>query len=241
MKPTFSIFKAISESFTLSQKNTAFVFSYVVISIVLALSLLAVPMVLPNQAGLGSFLSVVVIFLLQYVAYGFMRASVQMVDGQTPTTESFMQPFNEFARFVLGGMFFMTLLSLGILFFVFPGIFVFMKYLFVPVVLATENIGIRAAFSKSDTLTRGHGGKMFGLFIISVVYAAVIWFMTVVSTQSLVFSGLRAVVVTLISVIVTLSMAHMLRQLQNTQKSGGSAVPETPKEVAKEAHTDSQI
>lgn len=64
--------------------------------------------------------------------------------------------------------------SLGLMLLVVPGIYLMVKFMFVPLILMDTNCGIFEAFSKSFSLTSGNFWRLLGLSIITYLLMSII-------------------------------------------------------------------
>ena len=72
-----------------------------------------------------------------------------------------------FSKFVMAITIYFAFVFLGLMFFIIPGIIVMVKFQFVPfIILKEKDIGIREAFSKSNSLAKFRHIKLFQLLVV---------------------------------------------------------------------------
>lgn len=113
-------------------------------------------------ATLFSILAFIIYFIVQI---GWLKLNLAIEDGGTPTWEEMFKYKHLFWKFLGAGI----LLGLGTallsIFFILPGIYFFLTYSFVPLIIVDKGVDIGAAFKQSAELTVGVKWALIGLFI----------------------------------------------------------------------------
>ena len=71
-----------------------------------------------------------------------------------------------FWKYLFGGILLILIVVAGLVLFIIPGIYLALRFVFVPVILIDKETTIKEAFKKSTDLTKGTKWKLLGLIII---------------------------------------------------------------------------
>lgn len=105
---------------------------------------------------------------LSIVVYRMLVSAVRTGKLYTSLVEAFKVAPLRYVGFVCVTIAFAVIAWLGTLLFILPGIFLFFRYMFVPLIYATEDVGFFEAFERSWRLTRGHFWQLFLLGLTAI-------------------------------------------------------------------------
>ena len=135
-------------------------------------------------------------WLLQmFVGLGFIRFTLNLVDGKEHKIEDLFkgaESFSHFAYFIVVAMLYGALIGLGTLLLVIPGIIALIGFIFAQYLIAEQKTGIFEAFKESWKMTAGNRFKIFWLMIV------------------LIFFNLLGVIALVVGLIITVPMSYIM-------------------------------
>ena len=102
------------------------------------------------------FLAMTIIGLLLIPALfgGYLGSMIKLVSNQKVAVGDFIKKgINHFGPLLGSKIFYTIITSLGLLFFIIPGIYLMIKWFFVTQIIINENLSVSDAYSKSSTLS----------------------------------------------------------------------------------------
>lgn len=204
---SLDIGKIFSNALNALQKNAVF---FVEVILLLALVKIGGGILQRSLRGTGlAFLVSLVQYVLQIViAIALLKGSLQSVDGKKPKLSTMYDEdivgeiVNYFAASLISGF----LVVIGLIFFILPGIYFLLRYMFATLVVVDKNASFSVALSKSAQVTKGYrmqlGLLLFVLLILNIAGAVVF--------------GLGLLVTVPIS---TLSLAYAYRSLSKSNST----------------------
>ena len=112
---------------------------------------------------------------LSIVVFRMLVRAVRTGKPYTSLVEAFKVAPLRYVGYVCVTIAFAVITWLGTLFFILPGIFLSVRYMFAHLIYATEDVGFFEAFERSWRITRGHFWKLFllGLTAIGIMVLGV--------------------------------------------------------------------
>ena len=104
------------------------------------------------------------------ISMGVIRITLRLVDGKSYKIEDLFSVSNQLLQYILGSLLYGTLIFVGFLLLIVPGVIFAVKYQYVTYLIIDKGLDIGEAFSKSSQMTQGH---KFHLWIFSIVLGLV--------------------------------------------------------------------
>ncbi len=117
-------------------------------------------------AGTLSLFFVLVVNFL--ILMGYIKISVDFHDGNSISLKDLIYHYPKLPDFLIGFLFYITVIAFGFVLFVFPAIFFFVRFSFFPFFLLQGDDSALSSFKKSWTITRG---QFFNLLILYTLLA----------------------------------------------------------------------
>ena len=125
--------------------------------------------IIPNELGALLFLSVFVLLgsmLFRFLMVGMVRISLDFYDYQKSSLKNVCVSFLITLKAFIACILYNTLVTIGTIFFVIPGIILAIRYGFYQQALVDKNVGILESLKMSARLTKGAKWSIFGLNVI---------------------------------------------------------------------------
>ena len=125
-----------------------------------------------------TFYSFIIIFVYQiiksFLMVGFVKILLDLHSKGKSKIEILFCCFNLAIKYFVAKIFYTILVILGLVFFVVPGIYFYIRYRFYYLYIIVKNVVIFDSFLKSAELTKGHKMELFGLYLVySIIYLLV--------------------------------------------------------------------
>ena len=108
------------------------------------------------------------------IEIGYLKYILKLISGGFPTLEDLLKYTYLFWRYLFGGLLFAIVVIVGLALLIIPGIYLALRFIFVPIILIDKETTIKEAFKKSTEITNGVKWKLLGLFIILGLIQALI-------------------------------------------------------------------
>jgi len=112
--------------------------------------------------------------LIAQLAMGKVWVSLQGVDGARPSLWALFAKPNLMWRFCAGYALFITLVGLGLLLLVVPGVRAMLRWCCWPCVMVDRDLGVFASFAESARLTRGRLLKLLAFWVAAFALIALV-------------------------------------------------------------------
>ena len=100
---------------------------------------------------------------------GYLRNCLQSLDGEEPQFSAYGQVAGKLINFLLACIFFTVITTIGFALFVFPGVYLFLRFQFFFASMIDEDTGLITSFKRSWTITKGHTTQLFVLMLICLL------------------------------------------------------------------------
>ena len=99
-------------------------------------------------------------------SYVWIRLALTLHDGHKPRAAEVLGDLKTFVVFVAAALLYMVIVTLGLVVLIVPGLYLAVRYAFVPFLVADRRADVLGAFAESSTLSRGARWKIFFLFVV---------------------------------------------------------------------------
>jgi len=110
-------------------------------------------------------ISLVSIVLNLVVSMGWTMILIKTVRGQKTQVSDLFAYTSRFLPFALGTFLVSLMTGVGLILFIFPGIYLMMKYMFVPYLILDKNMGVKESLKASGQMTQGIKWQLFAMYI----------------------------------------------------------------------------
>lgn len=110
--------------------------------------------------------SVLGVLIQLIVGMGIIRLALHYSEDKKLELHHAFRPTKEFGQYVLGSLFYLGIVIVGMILLVIPGIIWGLRYQFFPYFVLEEGVTAREALRKSNQITKGHGWNLFVLSLI---------------------------------------------------------------------------
>lgn len=128
-----------------------------------------------DQAALGGLLILASYALMAFLSVGMIRVALNVYAKKEATIAMLFSGQDVALRFFGAMILYGVLVMLGTILLIIPGIYLALKYMYVPFLIIDKNMGIKEAFTKSGEITKGYKWHLFafgiGVNIISSIAA----------------------------------------------------------------------
>ena len=97
---------------------------------------------------------------------GYLKYILKLVSGMYPSVEDLLKYSYLIWRYVLGWLAYGAMVVIGLVLLIVPGVYLSIRFMFVPILIVDKELTIKEAFRKSTALTNGVKWKLFGLALI---------------------------------------------------------------------------
>ena len=97
---------------------------------------------------------------------GYLKYILKLVSGMYPSVEDLLKYSYLIWRYVLGWLAYGAVVVIGLVLLIVPGVYLSIRFMFVPILIVDKELTIKEAFRKSTALTNGVKWKLFGLALI---------------------------------------------------------------------------
>jgi len=129
--------------------------------------------IIPDKGEFLSFGRILVILLCiclgSLFSLGYLRNCLQTLDGEEPQFSAYGQESRKLLRFLVANIFFSVIITFGFALFIFPGIFLFLRFQFFFAALVDEDAGMITSFKRSWDMTKGHLLQLLVLLFIHLL------------------------------------------------------------------------
>lgn len=95
---------------------------------------------------------------------GYIKTSLLLVDKEDFGIADLRPTLGQLWKVIVGGILYFTIVGIGLLLFIVPGIIWAIKYYPFGWLIIDQDLGIIDAFEKSSEITQGHKGELFRFF-----------------------------------------------------------------------------
>jgi len=149
---------------------------------------------------------VVLGLLVSGISLGYIKLSIDMVDGKAPEFKELFSCFSLLLKYLIAAIIYTIVVAIGLVLFVIPGVIWAVQFGFYPYVIVKERLGPLSALRKSSTLTAGVKGKL-------IIFAFALLGINLLGVVAL---GIGIIITMPMSVI---AAAHVFRQLEKHSSS----------------------
>jgi hypothetical protein len=158
----FSISEILTQAWELWKKHV--VFTWMLLGVMFVISIFFAILDPKGESAIVSLISVAVSVFIQLGVYALLLKLVRT--GEEGKLEELAGQRDIYWR-ALGGMILLAILvSVGLVFFIIPGIYLAMRFFFVPYLFVDKKLSIGDAFAESTRLTDGMKMNLFGFTLV---------------------------------------------------------------------------
>ena len=147
------------------------------VSVIVSAANLPVQSIIPaqefNTAGftmLNALIAAYAMLVLPVVKYGGDWMYLRYMREERPNIADMFSGFKQgYLNIVLANLLVVAIVGIGILLFIVPGIIFACRLSFVPYLVMDKGLDPVAAIEKSWFMTRGHGWRIFGMYVLTIV------------------------------------------------------------------------
>lgn len=163
---------SISDIFRKSLKS-AKAQMWVLAGLIIGYSILSITLsafAMPMQQSIGGkiIVNIVMILFSSLFTLGYIKNHFQALDGMEPQFSAYGQESRKVITYVIAVVLFSVIVTVGLLLFVIPGIYLGLRLQFFPAFIIEENAGSISSMKRSWQITQGHSGSLFLLFLAMV-------------------------------------------------------------------------
>jgi uncharacterized membrane protein len=157
--------------------------------------------------------------LSMFIAMGIVYIAIRLVDGHAVTYNDLLVKKHLFLRFLGVNILYGVVVTLGLIAFIIPGIYLAVRYYFVTYLVVDKEVGIKEAFQESTRITQGIKKNLFLLILIlfAIMLAVIIpfAFLSVVPTiaGTIMEELVEMIGYVLVMPYVMVTMAYVYRKL----------------------------
>jgi len=159
---------------------------------------------------LGILLGILIGVIGIVIEIGYLKYLLKLTSGNTPILGDLIEHTNLFWKYIFGNILLGLTVIIGLVLAIVPGIYLALRFMFVPLILIDKEISIKEAFKRSTKLTSGVKWKLLGFSIIIVIIQALIGILQFSKGGEIVL----AAGLVLIAPFVTISFIKVYRALQ---------------------------
>ena len=115
---------------------------------------------------LGIIIGVAVAVIGMVFEIGYLKYLLKLVSGMHSSVEDLLKYSYLIWRYFLGWLAYGFVVVVGLALLVVPGVYLSIRFMFVPILIVDKELTIKEAFKKSTTLTKGVKWKLLGLALI---------------------------------------------------------------------------
>lgn len=157
---TFSIKNVLNNAWELTKANLGFLVAYQLILIALT----------AGYSLIDNWVVNIVIYLAATIAHmGFVKSAILIVNGIKPTFDQLYIHWKKIISWLLGGFFYVLLISIGLFLLIIPGIYFMIRYGFYGYLIVDKDYGPIESLQVSSRATRGIKWKLFELFLVLIL------------------------------------------------------------------------
>lgn len=97
---------------------------------------------------------------------GYLKYLLKLASGVHSSVEDLLKYSYLIWRYVLGWLAYGAVVIVGLILLIVPGVYLSIRFMFVPILIVDKELTIKEAFKKSTLLTQGVKWKLFGLVLI---------------------------------------------------------------------------
>ena len=118
-----------------------------------------------HGASFGMLGLVAFIFAL-IMKVGYLKALLKIERGGHASLKELFDHVNLIWKYILASIAYGLSIVVGFVLLVIPGVYVMLKYLFVPILIIDKDLGVKQAFKKSAHMTEGNKWHLLGFILI---------------------------------------------------------------------------
>jgi len=115
---------------------------------------------------IGTIIGVVMAVVGIVFEIGYLKYLLKLASGVHSSVEDLLKYSYLIWRYVLGWLAYAAVVVVGLILFIVPGVYLSIRFMFVPILIVDKELTIKEAFNKSTLLTQGVKWKLFGLILI---------------------------------------------------------------------------
>jgi len=100
---------------------------------------------------------------------GYLRNCMQTLDGEEPQFSAYGQVSTKLLSFLLAYIVFFVIITIGLAFFIFPGVYLFLRLQFFFASMVDEDTNFISSFKRSWKITKGQTTPLFVLMLIHIL------------------------------------------------------------------------
>ncbi len=114
----------------------------------------------------GIIVGVIVVVIGLIIEIGYVKYFLKLLSGGYQTVEDVLQYSRLLWKYFLGMLVFGLLVLGGLLLLIIPGIYLALRFMFVPILIIDKEISVREAFRQSSLITSGVKWKLLGMLVV---------------------------------------------------------------------------
>jgi len=163
----FSIGEAISFGWKTTWNNLGF---FVILTIIVLLAE-GIPSAIAasvqrTSPGLYALFEIIAFVIEIFIGIGVIKIALKFVERRSASYDDLFSGGSLFANYLVTSIILAIIVTVGLILFVIPGIYLALRFQFAPFVVVDEGLGPFAALARSSELTRGVKWKLLGFDIL---------------------------------------------------------------------------
>lgn len=114
----------------------------------------------------GIIVGVIVVVVGLIIEIGYVKYFLKLLSGGYPTVEDVLRYSRLLWKYFLGMLAFGLIVLGGLLLLIIPGIYLALRFMFVPILIIDKEISVREAFRQSSLMTSGVKWKLLGMLVV---------------------------------------------------------------------------
>ena len=117
----------------------------------------------------GLIVSILCICLGSLFSLGYLRNCMQTLDGEEPQFSAYGQESRKLLSFLVAYILFSVIITVGFALFIFPGVYLFLRFQFFFASMVDEDTGLITSFKRSWEMTKGYQLQLLVLLFIHLL------------------------------------------------------------------------
>jgi uncharacterized membrane protein len=158
----FSIHEAISVGWEKTRSNLSFLILVLFISFIInGLPGFTTNMIREDVPVLSSLITIAFWVLTVLVSMGTIKIALKLIDKKKPVLSDLYDEHAKLLRFILSTLVYSMIVTVGLIFFIVPGIILGIRFQFYSYLIIDRNMGPLQALKKSGEITSGNKWNLF--------------------------------------------------------------------------------
>lgn len=115
--------------------------------------------------GIGIFIALLFFIIAVLFQIGFIKIALNISGNKTITLSLLYKQYTLFIRYIMGCVFYASLVLVGLLLFILPGVVWAVRYSMWPFVMVNKDVDILTSFTESKQITKGQFSSLLLLYL----------------------------------------------------------------------------